>query len=211
MSSSCDKIRNTQGIQQGDPLGPLLFCLAMNPILRETKKISEIDPINRSNLVLFYLDDGFIIGNHHTIAKVIKLLQSPEVQSYGLYVNLGKCKIWWPARIPINWTRRYPSSIPLSEEEGVFLMNTLVGSPNFMESIMLQVTQDKIHLLKKIEELEDVHVVLSLTKNCFGPGRINHILGTTPPKYSLELAHIYDKHIGMITRDLFGGTLSEHT
>ncbi len=93
MSFSRDKIRNTQGIQQEDPLGPLLFCLTINSILKEIKKITEIDLINRTNLVSFYLDDGFIIGNHHTIAKVIKLLHSPEVQSYGLYVNLGKCKI----------------------------------------------------------------------------------------------------------------------
>ncbi len=43
-------------------------------------------------------------------------------------------------------------------------MNTPVSSPNFMQSQMLQVIQDKIHLLKKIEELEDAHVVFSLIK-----------------------------------------------
>ena len=51
------RIDSAEGVQQGDPLGPLLFCLAIAPI---TKQLS-------SCLNLWYLDDGFLAGDPSTV------------------------------------------------------------------------------------------------------------------------------------------------
>ena len=45
-------IASQEGVQQGDPLGPLLFCLTIQPILNSLE----------SNLLLGYLDDIYIGG-----------------------------------------------------------------------------------------------------------------------------------------------------
>ena len=42
-----------EGVQQGDPLGPLLFCLAIHPLILRLQ----------SELSIFYLDDGLIGGS----------------------------------------------------------------------------------------------------------------------------------------------------
>ena len=51
-------VDSAEGVQQGDPLGPLLFCLAINPLLRDIK----------SELVSGYLDD---IGLGDEVKRVV--------------------------------------------------------------------------------------------------------------------------------------------
>ena len=41
-----------EGVQQGDPLGPLLFCLTIYPLIQQLK----------SEFRIFYLDDGIMGG-----------------------------------------------------------------------------------------------------------------------------------------------------
>jgi hypothetical protein len=52
-------IASAEGVQQGDPLGPLLFCLTLHPILQ----------LLRSDFKVFYMDDGTIDGNHEVVAE----------------------------------------------------------------------------------------------------------------------------------------------
>ena len=51
-------ISSQEGVQQGDPLGPLLFCLAIHPILTSLS----------SDLVVGYLDDITLGGDEQTLA-----------------------------------------------------------------------------------------------------------------------------------------------
>ena len=45
-------LKSSEGVQQGDPLGPLLFCLTIHQITSQLK----------SELCVFYLDDGSLGG-----------------------------------------------------------------------------------------------------------------------------------------------------
>ena len=45
-------LQSSEGVQQGDPLGPLMFCLAIQPLIE--RLISEF--------VVFYLDDGLSVA-----------------------------------------------------------------------------------------------------------------------------------------------------
>ena len=52
-------INSSEGVQQGDPLGPLLFCLGIREICNSLS----------SELNLWYLDDGTIAGNPSTVLQ----------------------------------------------------------------------------------------------------------------------------------------------
>ena len=81
-------IQSQSGVQQGDPLGPLLFAWALHPT---AYFISSTVP-----WCSWYLDDGALIGTRVQLETALAALQS-ETSRTGLRVNLSKCQVWGPA------------------------------------------------------------------------------------------------------------------
>ena len=75
-------ITSASGVQQGDPLGPALFALAVDPFARAVAA-----PLN-----VWYLDDGTIAGPADTVAADIKTLRT-TLSSVGLALNPAKCEV----------------------------------------------------------------------------------------------------------------------
>ena len=53
------------GVQQGDPLGPFLFSLTLQPLLKELAERRAPDTLE---LVFAYLDDLCLAGNAEEVA-----------------------------------------------------------------------------------------------------------------------------------------------
>ena len=152
-----------EGVQQGDPLGPLLFCLAILPIV---KRLSS--PLN-----LWYLDDGTLGGSPSQVLADFELIQSEGVH-IGLQVNAGKCEV-----VDLK------GCCDLSCFENVQQVDitnlTLLRAPlgrQAMSSV----------LGKKISELSSMgdrlswissHHALFLLKNCFTLPKLLYILRTS--------------------------------
>ena len=78
---SCPAPRLEEGPQQGDPLGPLLFCLTVQPLLQSLS----------SELALGYMDDFTLGGRKSTVADDINIITTVG-PSYGLHLNISKCE-----------------------------------------------------------------------------------------------------------------------
>ena len=76
------KVSSEEGAQQGDPLGPLLFCLAMHEL------VSSLG----SELVLGYLDDITLGGGTDTVIRDFLQLES-KAADLGLSLNRSKCEL----------------------------------------------------------------------------------------------------------------------
>ena len=63
------KLQSTTGVQQGDPLGPLLFSLVILELL------DDIGPFPNLNFQLWYLDDGTLVGPRNVVASIFEMLQ----------------------------------------------------------------------------------------------------------------------------------------
>jgi hypothetical protein len=76
------------GVQQGDPLGPLLFCLVLHVLVRKIEKACP-------NLVIhkWSLDDGVLAGATEDVQRALAIIQSsgPDL---GLNLNLSKCELF---------------------------------------------------------------------------------------------------------------------
>ena len=73
---------SAEGVQQGDPLGPLLFCLTLQPILSSLS----------SKLRLGFLDDVTLGGTLRSLNNDVSLIES-SAQAIGLSLNRSKCEI----------------------------------------------------------------------------------------------------------------------
>ena len=80
-------ISSQAGVQQGDPLGPLLFCLVLHVLV---SKLSEESP----NLALnnWYMDDGSLFGKINDVLTAWNMIKviGPDL---GLLANLEKCEL----------------------------------------------------------------------------------------------------------------------
>ena len=76
------QILSLEGIQQGDPLGPMLFCLT----------IQELVSSLSSEFNVFYLDDGTIGGNLADLQADFQRIED-QGQALGLYLNVDKSEL----------------------------------------------------------------------------------------------------------------------
>lgn len=78
-------ISSAGGVQQGDPLGPLLFATAIHQLTQELRA----GPLD---LALFYLDDGIIAGDVAAVGAALGHIQSRGA-ALGLALNAAKCEV----------------------------------------------------------------------------------------------------------------------
>ena len=71
-------LQSTCGVQQGDPLGPMLFSLAIHEVTEELVRMGI--------QAVWYLDDGTIMGSPEEVARGYQLV-AQKCAKWGLSVN----------------------------------------------------------------------------------------------------------------------------
>ena len=170
------KIESREGVQQGDPLGPFLFSLATTDLIESC----------RSELKIFYLDDGTLAGDVETVLSDYVLIQNAAT-TLGLEVNASKCELYRIRPVSEECKNAHKKFCEASPRQcNVKLLNnenlTLLGSPVLPEAI-------KSVLITKLENLKlmveritqiDAHEALFLLRNCFSIPKLTYFLRTAP-------------------------------
>lgn len=158
------------GAQQGDPLGPLVFSLAIQ------KAISEL----KSPLNIWYLDDGTLGGRPEDVQQDLLTLL-PRFQVLGLEVNPEKCE-FFPCSAETRASFSIFSSLLPGLKEVSAQSFALLGSPICSEAFPEAFEERRQLLLLAVEKLRDLpaHVALVLLRVCFAVPKIIYFLRTVP-------------------------------
>ena len=84
------QVSSQSGVQQGDPLGPMLFALVLHKLVTS---IEVDDDCLHLILEAWYLDDGVLAGERSTVIHALHLIEElgPHL---GLHINLSKCELF---------------------------------------------------------------------------------------------------------------------
>jgi len=126
LSGSQTPLLSQAGVRQGDPCGPLLFCLALQPLLRQLA--CEFPTVR----VHAYLDDTFLQGPALDVASAFARMQQLG-ESIKLQVREDKCSIYSSSASSLQAVSAALPQVPTTAE-GILVAGCPVGSPAFVQS-----------------------------------------------------------------------------
>jgi ubiquitin carboxyl-terminal hydrolase 44/49 len=189
--------RSCRGVQQGDPLGPFFFSLALKKMCTRLRATDGV-------LSVWYLDDGTIVGPVDAVFEAWQLVQQ-ESEEIGLRLNTKKCELFAQAAD----ISRFPDDIARCNPEGFELLGCPLGSPTFSADYVKH-RVDKIEsALHNLEIIDDPQVELLLLRNCMGLPKFGFSLRSAPPSHIRPAVVQFDEMIDRVCERRFGLSLSQ--
>jgi hypothetical protein len=187
--SGSDTIEATAGVQQGDPLGPLLFSLVLQPLLVRMKSDFALTTVS-------YLDDVTLHGPAERVSEALSWLSFAGPDS-GLHISASKTVIWSPVGSlqPLR-DRGMFGEYHCSLEPGVELLGGAVSeSPEFIQRVVDKRVDKCIESLHRMMALEDPQLCLLLLRACEGMPKLMYCWRTVCPDYLQEPSERFEKEL----------------
>ena len=182
-----ESLQSAEGIQQGDPLGPLLFCLTVHDTILDL----------HSTFRAFYLDDGTLGGSVEEVLQDLAFVERAAAE-LGLHLNHDKSEL-----ICTNSSTREavlsvaPRLRPVDSGAA-----TLLGSPIGSATEVDNTIRSKREFLKVMgDRLQYLHPhdALCLLRHAFALPKMLYVLRTSPCFLSSEL-----ENFDLLLRSLLG-------
>ena len=194
-------LRSCCGVQQGDPLAPLAFAIALHPILE--KIALEVPSLS---LHCWYLDDGVVCGCKEDLLKVLSIIELYG-PSRGLNLNRSKSFLYVlpDADACVNVL---PPEIPLSQE-GFVLLGAPIGSDSFCQLHAMKRVEKICDIISLLPHLGNSQVEFTLLHSCLSLPKFVFLLRTCLLSVIHDAIEAFDGILRSAVSDIVGAQLSD--
>ena len=197
-------INSEEGVQQGDPLGPFLFSLTINQLIKSCQ----------SELNVWYLDDGTLASDTETVlTDYQRILEAGK--TLGLNVNPSKCELCLldpqssECSNALNKFCEFTDGVRLVQKEDLTLLGAAI-LPEAFDNMLTSKREKLILMVQRLAEI-DKHDALFLLKNCYAIPKLTYLLRTVPCFTKPDILHTYDLVIKEALEDILNTTLKEES
>ena len=165
------------GVQQGDPLGSLLFCLALTIVVDAVQEAAPTLLLHQ-----WFADDGFTIGDVATSLKALATVQrvAPTV---GLQLKLSKCEVAFLGNEGREEAlAQFPPELKRCPGADMEYMGGALGGDAFITQRVEGICDKVDATLEVLGSFDDAQVELALLRHCLGVCKFVYHLRTTPPQ-----------------------------
>ena len=176
-------LQSADGVQQGDPLGPLLFALVLH------KLVMKLDTELGADLLLnvWFLDDGALCGPREVIIRALQIFME-DGPSLGLHLNLAKCELFSPQSFNVLT----PEGVLISEQSfppqitkrshipNLVMLGAPIGDTKFCSAFVEEKRLEAQELLQLFPKLHDPQVAVTLLRKCGAYCKLVHLARSTP-------------------------------
>ena len=182
-------LQSAEGMQQGDPLGPLLFCLTIHHLVLQM----------RSEFCAWYLDDGTLGGSPDDVLDDLQVVEERAAE-LGLCLNRQKSEVICrdPSTLSVILFR-VPDLMVTSPDKAT-LLGASLGDVNSISEAILEKTRKLRIMGDRLQHLQ-AHDAFLLRHSIAIP-RLLYTLRTSPCFLSPELSE-YDSVLRSIASNLF--------
>ena len=190
-------VLSAEGVQQGDPLGPVLFCLALHPLLERCQ----------TELCIGYLDDVTLGGTADEVSTEVERIRQEGAQ-LGIDLNDSKCEL-------IGFSDDYTSLPPGLGQFNLVDSNEaiLLGSPLLSGSAVHNILQQKVEALQvmasRMSHLQ-AHDALTILRHSLSVPSLLYILRSARCA-GHPLLHTFDEQLRQCLADILNVSLDEKT
>jgi len=174
-------ILSKEGVQQGDPIGPLLCALVMHLVLRATMQSHPDLP-----MLPAFLDDAQLPGPPQVVARALQTMVQHGSDLAGLRINMGKCEVY--AGSPDADLGCFPADVRGARGEklpGFVVLGRPVGGDEYVRQQVGVMAEKALDVLPALASLACPQLAQLALSFCVRP-RVVHLLRGCEPDLIAE-------------------------
>ena len=178
-------VESTTGVQQGDPLSPLLFALTVQPLVQDIHR--DCPEMHQG----WYLDDGTFVGPLAVVQHAVQMVVD-RAPAFGLSLNPQKSRVWAPVHNPLH-IQGFPLGFTHEHRAGLTVLGAAITvSAEYAASVARALVDSAAASLERLSVLRHPQAELLLLRNCLGACKVVFTARCTPPAAAASAFTAFD-------------------